>query len=365
MNRDDDTAEIIAGLKNNIVGVVRALYPNAVLMPGKAYCSAKSPKDLGSFQVNLVVYGRFEVGSWYRFSEQVGGGVINLVSYALTGRATGKTEVHEAFDWAREFLGIKRGEHHAAPRQAIQQPKPIAPVDDTKRVETARSIWLPQRPMEGTLVQRYLAARGVDPIPDPNIRYAPNLPYEGRGGHQGLVARVQAPDGAGRAVWRIWLEEPGIKANVPNQKMGLGPYIGGAVRLGGIGSKIGICEGIETAYACAELSGRAYPIWSCLCAPGVAAFEPPPEVDEIVIWPDGDLPMERHNKIIIPGMDAAEKLEKRMRACGIKVTIIDPPKDGDFLDLLVSMKKRGILNAQPKLADAGDGTGNHRLYACG
>jgi hypothetical protein len=142
------------------------------------------------------------------------------------------------------------------------------------------------------------------------------------------------------AVWRIFLaRDRAEKAPVENPKVGLGPAKGGAVRIGGVGPKIGIGEGLETCLAAWALEGFRYPVWAGLSTSGVAAFEPPLDVKRVNIFPDGDAG-KLHDGVIYdpPGMRAARALRDRLNPTGIKTVISEVCIRGDALDLLLTKR---------------------------
>lgn len=217
--------------------------------------------------------------------------------------------------------------------------------EEAKKVGSAGAIWRSTLPLPGSLAEIYLLARGLPPSDDPNLRFHPRLPHKASGeSFPALVGRVQGPDGAGRAVWRIFLKPDGSdkafgKDSQHDAKLGFGPAGGGAVRLGGEGATIGIGEGIETCLAARILDHR-YPIWAGLSTSGIVSFEPPAFVERILIFPDGDKPKRRDGVDYgPPGMQAALKLKARMDDCGLSCAIIEPPVRGDYLDVLVRSRQ--------------------------
>lgn len=365
--RDGPTAEDISrDLTARIADVVRDLYPGAEWFKDIAYCSAKDKKSLGSFQV--TVKGP-HAGQWCRFSQpsdrggQVLGGMpIHLISYSLTGRTT---NYKEAFEWARRFLNIEdRPESHAEiearnRRARDAEAKRLRGEADATRqqagkVATATEIWRATERLSLSSV-RYFGNRGLDEsIPvDPQLRFHPSLwCVEAGRNYPAIVALVRDAQGKGCAIWRIYLSEDGSqKAAVGSPKLGLGPAGGGAVRLAGLARKIGIAEGLETALACAELCGRAHPVWTGLSTSGLIGWQCPAEIEDVTIYGDADAPRVRNGLIIQPGLDAAERLKARLLDEGKRCRIVLPPMGMDFLDLLVMMKKRGLIghNGGPEL----------------
>ncbi|MFG1417195.1 hypothetical protein V5F38_05200 [Xanthobacter sp. V0B-10] len=366
--RDDDSEVIAAGLTARIEQVLDAYAPGWVAHRGAAYLTAKGPKDLGSFKVNLTGQHR---GQFYRFSQQIGGGVIKLLAYLLNGTVgePSREDFRRAFEEARIFLGMRsetaeagadrrqrleKAAQEARSRRAEAERKELQ--RRARRAETAGEMWEQCAPIAGTLAERYLNGRGIPtpPMGWPDVLgFHPGLEYEleaewegGRKVREGrvfpcLVARVQDMMGATIAVWRIFLDPSTAgKAPVANPKVGFGPAKGGAVRIGGLAEMIGGGEGLESTLGAWSLERFRFPIWSTLSTSGMKNFEPPIEVQRLSIYPDGDLPPRRPDGSIgtPPGIDAAQKLRDRMVPAGIPTAINPPPFNGDFLDVWNSVR---------------------------
>jgi hypothetical protein len=316
---------------------------------GVAYLSAKSAKDLGSFQVHLVGPRR---GQWYRHSQKVGGGVISLLAYLLKG-CTGepsKSDLADAFKEARSFLGMDSGEvdleaARRAQREREERKRRQEAENarhEAKREQDALAIWADTTPIHGTPAEAYLRKR-IPLLPErlPDcLRFHPRLWHDLDRVHcPALVCRVDGEDGSPVGVWRIYLDENGNKADVSNPKLGKGPCGGGAVRLypPTEGGTVAICEGVETALAVRMLSGL--PAWSCLSAGGISGFQVPFEVTRVCIFPDGDpwKLQDQHGRWLEPtGMRAAREAQERLTSEGIACLIQPAPADGeDFLDTWV------------------------------
>lgn len=205
--------------------------------------------------------------------------------------------------------------------------------------EAAAAIWGETEPLKGTLGEEYLSGRGVaESHQHDALRYHHSLPYPGATRMPALVCRVDDVAGSLSAIWRIYLDREGSKADVENAKLGLGPAGGGAVRIGGIGPKIGIAEGVETALGAWHLAGKAFPVWAALSTSGMIGIELPLIVERVVIFPDGDTPLRRHGdgyEAAEPaGRKAALSLKERLTKEGIACSIAPEPAPGsDYLDL--------------------------------
>ncbi|MDV7403125.1 toprim domain-containing protein, partial [Arthrospira platensis SPKY1] len=87
---------------------------------------------------------------------------------------------------------------------------------------------------------------------------------------------------------------------------------------------LGIAEGIETAFAAAELF--EVPVWSCISANGIESFEPPEGVKQVILFADHDANF--------AGQAAAYRAAHRLSLKGYEVEVVVPPKVGDWLDEL-------------------------------
>jgi len=207
--------------------------------------------------------------------------------------------------------------------------------------EAAQLIWGASIGLCDTLGALYLNNRGI-PTPDawPEcLRFHPSLPYPGKSGrYPVLICRVDDVMGDLTAIWRVYLRGDGRKADVPNAKMGLGPAGGGAVRIGGLGGRVAVAEGVETALAYWCLSGRKYPCWAALSTSGMQGLEVPLGVGQVVVVPDGDKPLRKKDGVAVEsvpaGRKAAQALWVRMVEQGIRCNVAaEPPQGKDYLDL--------------------------------
>lgn len=337
-----DADYIRSQLTARLEDVLASYFPSHIIRRGKAYLSANGPKDLGSWSVNMTGGRR---GQWYRFSQGVGGGVVELLSYQLYGRTDAYAK---AFREARAFLGISGEVDEKANQRARQRQEEArlkAEADDAKYHEdtlaAAERIWSEVKPIAGTLAEAYLHnfALPTPPMGWPNVLgFHAALPYPGRGRMPALVARVDDVAGNIAGVWREFISSDGRKADVEMQKLGLGPVSGGAVRLGGQGARIGVAEGVRTALGAWALIGFEYPVWACLSTSGLTGFEVPLFVERIVGFPDGDRPYRKQGNEFVPAVPAGRKamltLKERAEQDGLGFSLAaEPPAGKDFLDV--------------------------------
>jgi len=182
---------------------------------------------------------------------------------------------------------------------------------------------------KGDVVSRYLVSRGLNLIPE-NIRTTLKCwEPETKQDHPAMLAVFQLSDGTAVTMHRTYLSKDGGKLKIDSPKKmfpALKPMSGGAVRLfkpteAGL---IGLAEGIETAIAVTQAT--KVPCWAALSAQLVAAWEPTPEIKQVVVYGDNDRNY--------TGQRAAYKLANRLfinHKLTVDVEIPDKPGT-DFLD---------------------------------
>ena len=204
----------------------------------------------------------------------------------------------------------------------------------------ARDMWDAARPHPGTLVDVYLAARGLAGVQSVELRFHPAAPHPGGGRLPAMIAAIRCTStGALQAVHRTYLRADGRgKADVEPAKASLGPVRGGAIMLEPLrdDAPLVMAEGIETALSAARLFGGA--AWSAISAGNLAALPLPalPAAAVVLIAADPDPPGQR---------DAAAAA-RAWKAEGRQVRIATPdnPAD-DFNDLWRARAARENGNA--------------------
>jgi hypothetical protein len=195
----------------------------------------------------------------------------------------------------------------------------------TQLSEAAIAIWNAGRPAAGTLVQTYLGTRGIRiPLP-PALRFHAGLRHQSASIYPAMVALVtRGTDGMPLAVHRTFLSYKGFgKAPVEPAKMMLGPCRGCAVRLGPIGDRVMIAEGIETALSAMQATGLT--ALAALSTSGLRSLDLPSSVRDVVVLADGD----------DAGEAAAQDAAQRWKREGRSVRIARPPRGLDFNDMLL------------------------------
>jgi hypothetical protein len=144
--------------------------------------------------------------------------------------------------------------------------RPKRTAADTQRY--IMELWRHSRPIEGTLVETYLRARGITVAVPPSFRFHPSLKHtDTELSFPTMVAAVQAPDRSITGLHRTFLRADGAgKAQVTSPRKMLGSVRSGAVRLAAVHSSLALGEGLETCLAYMQLTGT--PTWSVLSAAG-------------------------------------------------------------------------------------------------
>jgi putative DNA primase/helicase len=220
-------------------------------------------------------------------------------------------------------LGCER--HMLPPTAAANAPERPS---QAQREAWARKQWERTLPAAGTIVETYLASRGLGSVAPPALRFMPALRHH-ETAHLGpaMLAAVRDVAGTIRAVHRTWLRSDGSgKADVEPPRKTLGNPGGCAVRLAVADDALVVAEGIETALAAGLLFDL--PAWACLSAGGLEAVALPTSVCRVLVAADHDLSG--------TGQRAAQALAQRLAAEGRRVRISTPDRPGDdFNDVLL------------------------------
>jgi hypothetical protein len=213
-----------------------------------------------------------------------------------------------------------------APRTATAS----QPRDDARRSTAALAIWQSATPAGGSLIESYLASRGLHLPPPPTLRFHIGLKHPTGGLWPAMVALVtNGADGTPLAIHRTFLARGGVgKAPVDPQKMMLGPCRGGAVRLAEPGDVLMVGEGIETCLAAMQATGN--PAWAALSTSGLRTLDLPKDECDVIVLADGD----------DAGDAAARDCAWRWKRQGRRVRIARPPRGMDFNDMLLGRAPR-------------------------
>jgi hypothetical protein len=189
--------------------------------------------------------------------------------------------------------------------------------DERERISRGMNIWREAQPIIGTVVEAYLASRGLA-YDEAELRFHPACRFQ-QERHPAMIALMtDAVTGEPQGVHRTALLPDGSGKATPG-KMMLGRGKGSVVRLSAdedVTLGLAIAEGIETA-----LAAPFRPIWSCLNAGNLAKFPVLAGIASLSIFADQDK----------TGINSANACGKRWHAAGREVTMA-APLDGDFAD---------------------------------
>ena len=251
-------------------------------------------------------------------------------SLSINAGRNGKVLVHcHAGCKQRDVIAALR-ERGLWKRYPARKNKDRAVDDERKRSALALTIWRTCRPAEATLVETYLAARGITlPLPDA-LRFHSRLRHRAGGGWPAMVALVtNGVDGTPLAIHRTYLARDGAdKAPIDEPKMMLGPCRSGVVRLATPGDVLMVGEGIETCLAAMQATGN--PAWAALSTSGLRSLELPTSIRDVIVLADGDA----------AGEAAAREAAWRWKRQGRRVRIARPPRGMDFNDMLLARASR-------------------------
>lgn len=222
-------------------------------------------------------------------------------------------------DQAAVTAAISGQAAHAAPMAAA------ADATQVQKREWAMNLWADALPAMGTVVERYLAARGIALRDEMPLRFLPNHLCRDSGKRWPVMLALMVDcAGTPQAIHRTFIAQDGKgKAPIATPRKTLGIVAGAAVRLAPIADRLVIGEGIETSVS-AGLMLKA-PAWAAISAPNLEfKLKLPASIREIIVAADHDG----------PGLKAARAALARWKAEGRSVKIARPQTPGqDFNDL--------------------------------
>ena len=200
----------------------------------------------------------------------------------------------------------------------LDLPTRKAPVRDL--TAAARNLWRESVPIEGTLAERYLIARGI-PGPHPKLRFHPRTPLGADKDVRWLPAMLAPVENSLGlvAVQRTFLDEDDVvRRPFPNPKRLLGLPADGAVRLAPATADLGLAEGVEDAGSAAAWFD--VPVWAVLGAQRYASVAIPQTVRRVIVYADQD-------EAATIGL---EKALAHLEANGRQVVMRLPPSHNDW-----------------------------------
>jgi putative DNA primase/helicase len=200
------------------------------------------------------------------------------------------------------------------------------------RKHCALSMWTESSDPRGSLVEIYLAGRGIE-LPDEaaaeTIRFHSACPF-GAERFPAMVCLVRnIRTNLPQAVHRTALSSDGfaIKRSGKAFRLSLGPIKGGAIKLDADKDvTMGLCigEGLETCLAGRQMGLR--PVWSVLSTAGIASFPILPGIESLHVL--------RENDPNLAGPKSVEDCAARWRRTGREVIMADPTEGLDLNDEL-------------------------------
>ncbi|MGX9964101.1 DUF7146 domain-containing protein [Roseomonas sp. F4] len=263
----------------------------------------------------VVVQGA-KRGSWFDHEAGQGGDALGFIAH-LNGKP-----MREAYRWALNWLGAEAGQ-----RRPVMLQRPVASPDAKTGVsgtlDLARCIWMQSAPAAGTVVEAYLASRGLA-LPDAApIRFHGSCPRGPERLPAMVTLMVSAATGKAAGVHRTFLKPDGSGKADGKAKMMAGHS--GVICLSPLhdfGDALGLVEGIETGLAVMQRGGWR-PIWAATSAGGIAAFPVLRPIGTLHLFADADT----------AGLNAARQCARAWAAAGRNARVIWPPA-GDWDDAL-------------------------------
>jgi hypothetical protein len=243
----------------------------------------------------------------------------------------------DVFDWLTHHRGLSMREAVAhlggdcaesssgpkLPTVTMPSVKPIVAQPPT--LDFARRIWSEAVPAAGTIVEAYLASRGLRFERGLPMKFHPACPRDFErlpamlflmtdpisAAPSGVHRTFLRPDGSGKAegTAKMMAGAAGVIRLVPDEEVCFG---------------IGIAEGIETSLSIMRHAGWR-PVWACCSTGGIAKFPVLQGIDSITIFPDAD------DKGA--GLKAARECAERWRGANREVTLRVPPAGCDWNDV--------------------------------
>ncbi len=236
---------------------------------------------------------------------------------------------HAGDDFAacRDHVRAKLGLSHVMPTRR-DAPVAPAPSDHAARIARAAALWADGLDPHGTVVERYLASRGLElPQGADALRYHPRCSWRDQDRAEtirvpAMVAGMRAIEGdAITAVHRTRLTDAGVKLG---RRM-LGIAAGAAIKLDRdteVTHGLAVGEGIETVLAAQQLGFR--PVWALASAGAVASFPVLPGVEALTLLAENDPASDR----------AIRQCAERWHAAGREVVIVTPNFGSDLNDAI-------------------------------
>jgi hypothetical protein len=329
-----DAKSVAEGLAAHIEALAAELLPAGKRKGHYWTCGGVGGEPGGSLFIHLTGAKR---GHWSDAATGEFGDALDLLA-ACAFRGDKKAAYAEGLRW----LGLD-GAPNARPRMA-PAPKPADDGTAARNNDAALRLWLEGKPITDTPVENYLKNRNIDLRPlgraPRALRFHPAL------WHNGVRARLPAmvaaiTDGAGNhvATHRTWLEYAGggwMKARIPDNKMVLGTFAGGSIRLwrgasrkalkdAPPGDPVVITEGIESGLSIVVAMPEIR-VLAAVSQGNLGGVVLPPQIGVVILAIDNDRKSAAH-------MGFA-RVTNRWIERGFNVRIARSPNGNDFNDAL-------------------------------
>jgi hypothetical protein len=330
----EDAADLARRLADNAEAVCR-LYLGNGRREGGAWRVGDVRNTPGrSMFVRLKPSGGRPAGKWTDAATGEHGDLLDVIR-----ESCGLAAFRDVIGEARRFLALPQSD----PPLAAPDRQPA----ERNSSEAARRLFAASRPLQGTLGETYLRARGLLRPADVSVlRFHPRCYYKPdedrpRETHPAIIAAVTDGDGNVTGVHRTWLCDSHPSSVLDRRAMG--DLLGHGVRFGKACDVLAAGEGIETVLSLARVM-PAMPLVAALSAAHLSAFESPDSLSRLYVVRDRDP----------AGDNAYERLEAR--AAGTRIEVIGlMPSRNDFNDDLRDFGAdylRRLLAAQLAPADA-------------
>ena len=272
---------------------------------------------------------RGQAGKWTDAESGEHGDLLDVIAASC-----GHAGLRETLAEARRFL-------------SLPQPKFSGPTNPRARKApggspaAARRLWAASRPIAGTAVAAYLAARAIHHAQDEGtLRYHPSCYYRAsshdlpdvRPAWPAMIAAVTDQAGDIVGVHRTWLDPAGGKAPVAYPRRAMGHLLGHGVRFGCAGAIMAAGEGIETILSLREVLPDL-PMIAGLSAAHLAAIAFPDPLRRLYVACDDDA----------AGASALKTVVERAAPFGIEIVPLHPGRD-DFNSDLVAFGREQLAD---------------------
>lgn len=275
--------------------------------------------------------GKPRAGKWTDAATGEHGDLLDIIAMSCAHASLGETLAE-----ARRFLSLPRSDAETRNRR----PRRARPGSR----EAAARLWAASKPIAGTPVRAYLAARALRRSGDlPALRCHPHCYYRRcdddlvsvKPAWPAMIAAVTDLDGSLMGVHRTWLDPArAAKAPVACPRRAMGHLLGHGVRFGLAGEVMAFGEGIETMLSLREVA-PAMPLVAGLSAAHLAALLFPACLRRLYVACDDDP----------AGRAAWTALNERALPLGIKVHPLEPQRD----DINTDLRRFGAARLAEKL----------------